>query len=100
MIVAAVPLKDPRRAKTRLRHVLDERERARLVCGLLCGVLEALLRSGRLDRVALATPDKHLAGALGVDWVADAGDLNATLRTAAQWAQRAGARGLLIVPGD
>ena len=100
MIAALVPVKRLAEAKSRLAPRLSSEERTALVREMLDRTVWALRGSGVVDRVALATPEPDLAGSLGVELVADTGDLNGSLRRAAGWAEAGGAQGLLIVPAD
>jgi 2-phospho-L-lactate guanylyltransferase len=100
MIAAAVPIKWLSEAKSRLAPSLSMDERVDLVRRMLNRAVSALRDSGVVDRIALATPEPDLAKSLGVESVADAGDLNASLRGAVRWAQAARADGMLIVPAD
>jgi 2-phospho-L-lactate guanylyltransferase len=100
MIVAAVPVKRLSEAKSRLASRLSDEERFALVLDLLRRTVAALHASGVIDRIALATSELGLAEQLGVESLPDEGGLNATLEGVADWAVRAGATSLLIVPAD
>lgn len=100
MIVAAVPVKRLSEAKSRLSHLLSDEERSALVLALLRRTIRALRESGMVERIVLATPDGELAERLETEWLPDGDSLNEALSAAVQWALRAGAGGLLIVPGD
>jgi 2-phospho-L-lactate guanylyltransferase len=61
MIGAVVPVKMLPSAKSRLRPWLEPASVERLAIAMLGDVLEALQRVRALDRIAVATPDLHLA---------------------------------------
>jgi 2-phospho-L-lactate/phosphoenolpyruvate guanylyltransferase len=100
MIAAVVPIKRLSQAKSRLAERLTTEERTRLAVFLLGRTVAALRRSGRIARVAVATPEENVARGLGVEWIEDAGSLNGSLGRAAVWAVESGAEALLIVPPD
>jgi 2-phospho-L-lactate guanylyltransferase len=100
MIVAAIPVKRLSQAKSRLASRLSNAERSALVLTLLQQTVAALRESGVVGRIAVATPESELGDRLGVESLPDSGSLNSTLLEAAEWAHRAGAKGLLILPGD
>lgn len=100
MIVAAVPLKRLAEAKSRLAPHLSHEQREELVVRLVTQTIEALRDSDAVERIVLVTAEEALGQHLGVQTVPDAGGLNPSLRGAASWAMREGARGLLIVPAD
>lgn len=71
--IALVLVKDPRRAKSRLAPVLDDRERIALVSAMLTDVVTALGGAG-LSRVVVLADGEGAAGtarALGVDVLLD-----------------------------
>lgn len=100
MIVAAIPVKALADAKSRLAPHLTSAARQDLVLCLLRNTIAAIKASEAVERIALVTPEPHLAEALGVDLVPDAGGLNESLGRAVQWALSLGSSRLLIVPGD
>lgn len=100
MIVAAVPVKQVERAKSRLAPSLGPAERRALVLAMLDRTVHVLRASGRIDRIALVTRLPELAARVGAVWLGDAGSLNASLQGATRWADAAGAEGLLIMPID
>ncbi|HZU14619.1 MAG TPA: 2-phospho-L-lactate guanylyltransferase [Chloroflexota bacterium] len=93
-----VPLKRLSEAKSRLAPSLDRAERAELAMTMVRRVVGAVRESGVVGRLALVTPEPHIARGLGAETLPDAGDLNASLQTAVGWA--AGSAGLLILPAD
>lgn len=100
MIVAAVPLKSLDRAKSRLASLLAPSDRSALALALAESVIAALGGAGCADRIALVTPEGHLAKRLGVELLPDRGDLNRSLQGAVEWALSMRAGSLMIVPAD
>lgn len=100
MIAAVIPIKRLCDAKSRLADRLSAPERAELVTALLRRTLAVVRASGLVSQVALVTPEESLGTDLGVRVLPDGDDLNAGLGAAARWAIGAGARGLLMLPGD
>lgn len=99
MIVAVVPVKRLRDAKSRLAPSLMPDERAELAMRLAERTVEVIAATGQIARVAITTPEEWLARRLGAAWIPDAGSLNRSLQKGIAWAmaQRAS---LLIVPAD
>jgi len=100
MIVAVVPIKRLSEAKGRLSAHLSPLERQRLVLRLAARAVEALRDSGVAARIAVTTPEPQVAARLGAEYLPDTGGLNASVRSAMRWAESAGAKGLLVLPGD
>jgi 2-phospho-L-lactate guanylyltransferase len=99
-IVAVVPIKRLRNAKSRLSPELSPEGRSALARDLALRVISALKGSGAIDRLAVVTPEPDLAAELEVEALDDAGDLNSSLRRGVEWAKRFGASSLLILPAD
>ena len=100
MIAAVVPVKRLADAKSRLSSHLSADERAALALELARGVIVSLRASGRIGRMAVVTPEPHLAELLGVESIPDAADLNSSLSRGVEWARQASAHALLILPAD
>src|SRR5947209_5896453 len=100
MIVAAVPVKRLRDAKSRLAGCLSAEEREELVVQLVARTVRVLRSARSVARIALVTDERELASNLGVETVPDGASLNQALEGAAGWARRLGATGLLIMPAD
>jgi 2-phospho-L-lactate guanylyltransferase len=100
MIVAVVPVKELRAAKSRLSAYVTDPERERLVVTMAARAVNTIRETGLVAEVRVATPDPRVAAALNAGHIADAGSLNATIRATARWAQSRCASGLLILPGD
>ena len=105
MIWAAVPLKSPDGAKSRLRDVLDAAGRRELYLFMAGRVLAALKAVPQIGHVAVVTSSPEMAKfarSLNVDVVSQDGEGGAAdaACAAVQAAMDAGAHGLLIVPGD
>jgi 2-phospho-L-lactate guanylyltransferase len=101
--LAVVPVKRLAAGKSRLAAALGREATRALTLAMLGDVIEALRASGRIDRIAVATPDAEVgeaARALGAEArVADDPGLNEALdATAAALAEPEGA--LLVVLGD
>ncbi|MBI3927232.1 MAG: 2-phospho-L-lactate guanylyltransferase [Armatimonadetes bacterium] len=102
MTVAAVPVKDLSRAKSRLQGAIHDRPA--LTLRLLGSVVEALGRSGAVDRILVVSPDPRVGeacGELGVEFVRQHGrGLNRALELARDRAVELGARRLLVSLAD
>jgi 2-phospho-L-lactate guanylyltransferase len=103
-ILAIVPVKPLSRAKSRLAHAFDERQRRDLAAAMLTDVLRAIAAVHDLAGIALATSDAD-AAKIGTAFAArrleDAhADLNAALADAARIASDEGRAGILILPAD
>lgn len=102
---AAVPVKDPRLAKTRLARVLSDEERAELSMAMLRDVLAALLEAEGLDKVLVVSSSREVLseaarmGAVPIDEGAPRG-LNEALELALEVCLREGADALLVTPAD
>lgn len=100
MIVAVIPVKRLDEAKSRLAGSLSEGERAELALRMVERTVAVLRDSGLINRLALTTPDPDLTRRLAVEWLPDAGTLNASLNAGARWAIGLGATSLLVLPTD
>jgi len=104
MIAAVVPVKSLAASKSRLIPQLGRAVAERLAIAMLGDVVEALLATRGLDRVAVATPDPDVARAAreaGAEVLLreDAG-LNAAVEAAAAELAPGRGDGLLVVLGD
>ncbi|WP_316860879.1 2-phospho-L-lactate guanylyltransferase [uncultured Cohaesibacter sp.] len=109
-ILLAIPMKDPREAKSRLCLALTSRQRAELAILLFLDVVAcAKVATERLPQrsidiaVISSSPTiKTLADAQGLKWIDDTGakGLNASLELAASMASEDGYDFLCILPGD
>ncbi len=104
-IWALVPVKALQHSKSRLGDVLAPEECAELSRAMLIDVLAALNAATVLDQIAILTNDdlvKKLAVQAGCRVIDDQypGGLSAGLNAAASQIKQAGAKTLLIVPGD
>ncbi len=104
MIAALVPVKSLAASKSRLVPQLGQAATERLAIAMLGDVLEALLATRGLGRVAVATPDPDVARAAraaGAEVLLreDAG-LNAAVEAAAAELAPARGDGILVVLGD
>lgn len=102
---ALLPLKDLSAVKTRLADTLDAPARRELVLAMARDVATALVGARAVSRVVLVSdiPDlPRLLGVAGVTCQLAAGvrGLNGDLTAAAGWAERSGARHVLIAHGD
>ncbi len=100
--IALVPVRDPRRSKTRLSTLLDADARAALTGAMLADVVHALAGAGLQRIVVLAAgPGAQAAAtALGVDVLRDPpGELGLDAALAAA-ARRIRANASLVVPAD
>jgi len=100
MIVAAVPFKRLKEAKSRLSATLPPQSRTELALDLLRRTVDALRATNRIARVALVTPEVTVAHHLQMHRIEDRGELNASLQGAVEWAEGLGAASLLVVPAD
>jgi 2-phospho-L-lactate guanylyltransferase len=100
MIAAAIPLKRLSEAKSRLGGRLSPHERRDLVLWMLRRTVDAVMRSGSVQRLAIVTPESDLADLKGLEVLPDREGLNASLAGAVEWATILHARSLLILPGD
>lgn len=102
---AIVPVRESSKAKTRLASILGREERRKLTLTMLRDVLDALYRTRRLDHVVLVTRDARaarVARARGAQILREdrSRGLNPAARHAIRFADRKGARQVLIVPCD
>lgn len=95
-----VPVKRLDSAKSRLRRVVVDRPA--LALEMLGKVLTALQGSGRLERVAVVSPDPRVAGhCQGAAFLLQpGGGLNRALDQGRAWALGEGAEGLLVTLAD
>ena len=97
---ALIPIKLPALGKGRLAGVLGPDERQRLVRVMLDRVLDALLGSALIDRVAIVTPAAKLT-CRPVEFLADCGlGLNGSVQQAAATLAERGASELVVMHGD
>ena len=102
---AVVPINMLNSAKSRLADHLSVAERRELVYWMAERVLSAVRNSGRVERLAVVSPDLEV-----LSWAAHheaeplpqtgAGGLNAGLELGRSWARQIGAEALLILLGD
>lgn len=100
MIVGVIPLKRLDDAKGRLAPFLPPEERVKLVLALAERAVDAMQTSGVVDRIAIVSPEPHLAERWQVESLPDPGDLNGAIARGAAWARSQGARGMLVLPAD
>jgi 2-phospho-L-lactate guanylyltransferase len=104
MLVAIVPVKSLRHAKSRLAGLLTEPERHALVLTMLDDVLAALAQARGVDRVGVISAEPAVLGrvaARGAEALLDtAPDLNAALAQAAGHYAALGATAALVLPTD
>ena len=98
---ALVPLKCLAAAKQRLAPVLEPAPRTELMLSMAADVLTALIQLEVVERVLMVSEDpaaEQLALDAGVEWfqVSPGGGLNSDLECAAVFAQKQGARQVLI----
>jgi 2-phospho-L-lactate/phosphoenolpyruvate guanylyltransferase len=102
--VAVLPVKTFTEAKRRLRTGLSPGERRALAQAMFCDVLIALRRSGAVDSVLVVSSDhgaQQIAGGYGAQVFADEEHgHNVAARHGVSAALEAGARRVLLVPGD
>jgi 2-phospho-L-lactate guanylyltransferase len=97
---ALIPIKLPALGKGRLAGVLGPGERQRLVRAMLDRVLDALLDSTRVDRVAIVTPATSLTSR-PVEILPDCGlGLNGSVQQATLTLAERGATELVVMHGD
>jgi len=102
---ALVPVKELGGVKTRLSGILSASQRRDLVVAMATDVLRALVRARQVERVVLVSGTPDLAALTAVaDVVRYPGSchrgLNEDLTAASVWAERHGARQVLIVHAD
>ena len=103
---AIVPVKGLSSAKSRLSPVLSPSQRAMLVVAMLWRTLQVLARVDVLSRILVVSDDPRIQAIVadieGVHYLRETGTggLNAALSQAARYAGAAGARALLVIPGD
>lgn len=103
MQLALIPVKELSLAKARLAPVLDEERRKQLVLALYRDVLAAALACEVLDGVAVVTRDEELltiAREAGAQAMAEPGDLNESLTSAAAAMSARGADRVLVLAAD
>jgi 2-phospho-L-lactate guanylyltransferase len=102
-VVAVVPVKDLRTAKSRLRKVLDPPSRAGLTLYMMGRVLSAL-REAEIGRVCVVSPDPLVLGQARKHGVfalrQESRGLNPALEEGRRWALEEGASALLVLPAD
>ena len=97
---ALIPIKLPALGKGRLAGVLGPGERQRLVRAMLDRVLDALLDSTLIDRVAIVTPATNLTSR-PIEILPDCGlGLNGSVQQAALTLAERGATELVVMHGD
>lgn len=97
---ALIPIKLPALGKGRLASVLGPGERQRLIRAMLDRVLDALLDSTLVDRVAIVTPATNLTSR-PVEILPDGGlGLNSSVQQAALTLAERGATELVVMHGD
>lgn len=101
---AIVPIKQFQLAKQRLAPGLDATERAGLMRAMAEDVLDCVGRTPGITRILVVSREPEaaaLAAAVGAELLVESeGGLIAAVTEGAAAAARAGARGILIVPGD
>lgn len=104
MTIALIPVKRLEQSKSRLLPELADAARQALTLAMLEDLIEALDRSGRIDRIVVTTPDPQVARraeAAGAEvLLRPEPGLNAALEDAAQRLAPAEGEALLIVLGD
>ncbi len=102
-VVAVVPVKDLRVAKSRLRKVLDTPSRAGLTLYMMGRVLDALQKAG-VGPICVVSPDPLVLeqarerGACALRQ--ESQGLNPALEEGRRWALEKEASGLLVLPAD
>ncbi len=103
-VFAILPIKGLAAAKQRLAHELGPGHRQALVEAMLCDVLVALRRSQAIDHVLVLTGDRtaqQIAASYGMEVVQDEDrGHNPAARRGIDHALAAGAKRVLLVPGD
>ena len=102
---AVVPIKSFQNTKTRLKHLLSERERSELSRLMLHDVLDALLVARGISAVSVVTPNHDVsafATELGADTITDQGtkDLAGAAAEAAHFLTDLGEEAMLLIPAD
>ncbi|MGO8947541.1 MAG: 2-phospho-L-lactate guanylyltransferase [Ktedonobacterales bacterium] len=102
---AVVPINLLTSAKSRLADHLSETERSELVYWMARRVLSSLVKSGRVEQIAVVSPDPRV-----LSWAAEqnvhplqqtgAAGLNAGLELGRSWARHLGAEALVVLLGD
>ena len=104
MTIALIPVKRLEQSKSRLLSELPDARRQALTLAMLEDLIEALCASGRVDRIAVTTPDPVVAErarAAGAEVVLrPEPGLNAALEDAARRLGPAPDEALLVVLGD
>ncbi len=104
MTIALIPVKRLEQSKSRLLPELADAARQALTLAMLEDLIEALARSGCIDRIVVTTPDPQVARraeAAGAEvLIRPEPGLNAALEDAAQRLAPAPDEALLIVLGD
>lgn len=103
-VAAAILMKDPSEAKTRLRPALDDETRESLALLLFDNTLRFLTseHDGPVGVVTRSPLIAERAAARGATVIAEpeGGDINAAATLASAWARRIGADGLLVMHAD
>jgi coenzyme F420-0:L-glutamate ligase/2-phospho-L-lactate guanylyltransferase len=103
-VAAAILMKDPAEAKTRLRSALDDETRAALALVLFDNTLRFLVteHDGPIGVVTRSSVIAERATGQGVTVInePDGGDINSAAGLAAGWARDIGADGLLVMHAD
>lgn len=104
MTIAVIPVKRLEQSKSRLLPELPDERRQALTLAMLEDLIEALQRSGRVDRIAVTTPDPTVAArarSAGAEvLLRPEPGLNAALEDAARRLAPAPDEPLLVVLGD
>jgi len=104
MTIALIPVKRLEESKSRLLPELPDAKRQALTLAMLEDLIEALQRSGRVDRIAVTTPDPQVASrtrAAGAEvLLRPEPGLNAALEDGAARLAAADDEPLLVVLGD
>lgn len=102
-LIAVVPVKDLREAKSRLGTALDARERAEITLRSMSRVISALREAG-VGSVCVVSPDAEVLAAARSDGaetlLQSSRGLNPALAEAREWASSRGASSLLVLPAD
>lgn len=103
-VAAAILMKDPAEAKTRLRPALDDETRESLALLLFDNTLRFLVaeHDGPVGVVTRSVVIAERAAAQGATVISepDGGDINSAAGLAAAWARNIGADGLLVMHAD
>lgn len=104
MTIALIPVKRLEQSKSRLLPELADAARQALTLAMLADLIDALARSGCIDRIAVTTPDPQVAArarAAGAEvLIRPEPGLNAALEDAAVRLAPAEGEALVIVLGD